>query len=66
MYFSTFRVLTMVFSGFRNRLEALQSHNRRKLQTMLPVMLTLALFGALLLGLIHVLRLERSHKRVTV
>lgn len=56
----------MVFSGFRNRLEALQSHNRRKLQTMFPVMLTLALFGALLLGLIHVLRLERSHKRITV
>ncbi|MEE8435275.1 MAG: hypothetical protein V3S64_10855 [bacterium] len=44
----------------------MQFNNRRKLKTMLPVMLTLALFGALLLGLIHVLRLDRSRKRISV
>ena len=63
--FSIFRVLTMLFSGLRNRLEALQSNNRRKLKTMFPVMLNLALLGALLLGLIHVLRLDRSRKRIS-
>ena len=60
------RVLTMSFSGFRNKIEALQSNNRRKLKAMISVMLTLALFGALLLGLIHVLRLDRSRKRISV
>lgn len=63
---SIFGVLTMLFSGLRRRIEVLQSNNRRRLNTMLTVMLTLALFGALLLGLIHVLRLERSRKRITV
>ena len=56
----------MSFSGFRNKIEALQSNNRRKLKAMISVMLTLALFGALLLGLIHVLRLDRSRKRISV
>jgi len=63
-YFSILWVLTMPSSGLKNKFEGLQSTNRRKLKTMLPVMLTLALFGALLMGLIHVLRLSR--KRITV
>ena len=65
-YFFIFRVLTMPFSGLKNKIEGLQSNNRRKLKSMISVMLTLALFGALLLGLIHVLRLDRSRKRITV
>ena len=56
----------MPSSGLRNKIEGLQSTNRRKLNTMLPVMLTLALFGALLMGLIHVLRLDWSRKRIAV
>ena len=56
----------MSLPGLRNKFVALQSDNRRKLKTMISVMLTLALFGALLLGLIHVLRLDRSRKRISV
>lgn len=46
-------------------LKRLQAHNRERLMDMLPIMFGVLALGALLLGLIHVLRLGSSRKHIS-
>ena len=50
----------------RFNIEKWQSNNRKVIVAMLPLMLIGLLLGALLLGLIQVLRLEPSRKRLSL